>query len=112
MAPLNRAERHRRDRQKPGEGLAIALRPALLAPGHWHVDAVAYEHEIDGDAFNAVHVHNVVSNDLVLTESFVLRQVKPLSGPPREKVRVEEIRYCDDREHLETAQTDLIRPGD
>jgi hypothetical protein len=108
---VNRAERRRVEQQRPGDGLAVDVE-ALVAPGHWHVDGVAFSHEQDGVFMNAIHLHNLVTNDLVLTETVVLRTVHPLNGPVRDKVRTEAANYCDDPKHLDAAQIALVQPKD
>lgn len=75
----------------------------LRAPYHWHIDMVVFEHERDGQYMEAVHVHDIVSNDVPLAESWAVDQVGPVNGPRRLNRRVEEIRFCSQEAHLGVA---------
>lgn len=106
---MNRAERRRAAVVPPGSELGVAPTPSLKTPGHWHANAVAFSHEDGGTFMNAIHIHNVATNDLVLFETFVLKTVKPLNGPVRDRMRTEEVVLCIDPTHLDTAQPELIK---
>jgi hypothetical protein len=112
MTQLSRPERRRAERLKAGEGLAIAVESLSLG-NHWHVDAVAYSHEQDGQFLGSLHLHNLATNDLVLCETYVLRSVKPLSGPRREHVAIEQATMCPDPTACKAVQEpDLIGADD
>lgn len=108
LRKMDRAERRRADRMKAGEGLAVGV-DALTTPNHWHVDAVAYSHERDGVFMDAIHLHNLVTNDLVLCETYVLRTVQPLAGAKRTHVAIEQGTVCPDPTTCKAVQeADLI----
>lgn len=107
IGTMDRGARRRAARMRPGEGLAIGEN-VLRKPNHWHCDTAAYSHEEDGHLMGAIHIHNLVTNDLTLTEAYVLRTVKPLAGPKRDKVVIEQANMCSDPAHYEAGEPDLL----
>lgn len=104
----DRATRRRAARELPHERLNVAPEALTGKAAHWHVHTVAYSHERDGQQMDPIHLHNLVTNDLVLCETYVLKMVRPLSGAVRDKVLVEEATMCDDARHLDEAQRGLV----
>jgi hypothetical protein len=78
-------------------------------PWHWHIDVVVYSHVLDGVLMEAIHVHDLVTNDPQLAESFAIDQTKHLNGPTRQQRRVEQMVMCHQEHPMLTLPQALMR---